>query len=86
MTTRTATFVKDVNPGKALYLMDPPHEGHVYVVASGVCNAYAHECYLFASDETGEIVDWAELDESIRNTTDHEDTFERAGYQIVGAK
>lgn len=30
------------------------------------------ECYLFAADENGEIVDWAERPGSQKDTTDHD--------------
>jgi hypothetical protein len=93
---KTATLVRtlDADPErngvKALYRMEPPHEGHEYVVASGVRWSYngqemAHECYLFGADAFGGVSEWSELTGSIRNTTDHAKAMGEAGYEIVRA-
>lgn len=42
-------------------------------VCSPTCTAIqgCPECYLFAADSSGKIIDWCELQGSQKNTTDH---------------
>ena len=91
-TKKTATFLRDVNPeasgDQRLYRMDPPLEGHEYVVASAVDQSNIRpllgaEVYLFPSDENGEIQDWGELTGSLKGTMRHEDALENAGYEVT---
>ena len=91
-TTKTATFLRDVNHAargdQRLYRMNPPLEGHEYVVASAVDLSIigpllGAEVYLFPSDEHGEIQDWGPLTGSMRGTMRHEDALENAGYEVT---
>ncbi|MCZ6117912.1 hypothetical protein, partial [Campylobacter ureolyticus] len=84
---KTATKVKDVTGMRGdviLCQMDPPLEGHTYVIVSavslgvdaqamdsvlGILAGYEQadcETYIFAADEDGEVIDWSELDGSIK--------------------
>lgn len=80
---RTATLIRRTAPTRELYRCEPPLDGHSLVIASGVRNGFAHECYLFPADEAGNVTDWGELSGSIRGTVEAEDAFARAGYAIV---
>lgn len=71
----------------ALYRCTPPLPGwdddkHELVIASGVDNAFAHECYLFPGGKDGKVSDWGELPGSIKGTTDHAQAFADAGYEV----
>lgn len=87
--SRTATFVKRLTGGASdekdqrLYRMNPPHLGHAYVVASANVVFKEPETYLFAADASGKIVDWFELDGSLKGTLQHADVFAEIGYRIV---
>ena len=81
-----ATLIKERLPdmvGHAnLYRMEPPLDGHPYVVASAA-DTFDHgeEVYLFPAEEDGTITDWAELRGSMRGTLNHADALARAGYE-----
>jgi len=86
---KKAIFCKDVSEkfsGDAeLYRMDPPLNGYEYVVSSAAMAMFTGpETYLFGADENGEVLDWMELDGSIRGVYDPEGAIETAGYVIVG--
>ncbi len=88
---KTATFIKDMASRTAtqkLYRMDPPHEGHEYVAASGVQSAFdtmMPETYLFGADADGKITSYSELDGSFRGSVDHEEAIREAGYKVSNA-
>lgn len=83
---KTATLLRTIENEhaiQALYFMDPPFKGEVHVLASGIRTRLAHECFLFASDESGEITDWTELS-GVRDTVEHAAAMADIGYEIVG--
>jgi len=89
----TAVFVKDVERetrgDQRVYQLDPPLEGHEFVVVSAVeLPASVHrlgqscETYIFPSDGE-EVIEYMDLPGSIKNTMDHEEALKEAGYEIV---
>lgn len=90
-------FVKDleffsVAQRQSLYELEWPlfqekYDGTVlmfdYVVISAVNNAYAHETYIFPSDQDGKVLDWSELDGSYQGGTDHGHAIQSAGWTLV---
>ncbi len=64
-----------------LYQMTPPHEGHEYVIVSAV-NQHVTETYLFAASPDGEVVEWCEMNGSLKGTTDHAEALAAAGYEV----
>lgn len=83
-----ATFVKDLPSSRTgaaqkLYALSEPYEvkdwdgnvehvvSHV-VVSAAVAMYTGAETYVFPANADGEVVDWAELDGSIRGGLDHE--------------
>lgn len=85
---KTATLLRTIENEhaiQALYYMDPPFKGEAHVIASGIRTRLAHECFLFASDESGEIANWTELS-GVRDTVEHAVAMADAGYTIVGVQ
>ena len=83
---KTATLLRTIENEhaiQALYRMEPPLNGHDLVLASGIRTRLAHECFLFASDESGEIANWTELS-GVRDTVEHAAAMADVGYEIVG--
>ena len=54
-----------------------------YVIVSAVHDHLIHETYIFPADESGSVIDWGELDGSMRGTTSHRKALEGAGYKLV---
>ena len=54
-----------------------------YVIVSAVNHSYTHETFIFPADESGSVIDWGELDGSLRGTTSHRKALEGAGYNII---
>lgn len=83
---KTATLIKrgvEGFSGRAnLYQMNPPHEGHEYVIASAA-TGWVMETYLFPSNESGDVIDWLELGGSQKNITDHDTVLADLGYTVV---
>ncbi len=88
---KTAIKIRDLDAchagdSRALYRMEPPHEGHEFVVVSALDHvAFGvryHETYLFEGDSEGEIVSYTDLDGSMRGTTSHAEALKNAGYRI----
>ena len=73
----------------SLYEVDPPMkdregEEHKFVIASAtVAYGTGPEVYLFPADEEGSVVDWGEMDGSIRGSLSHEEAFKEVGYENV---
>ena len=82
---KTALVIKEglLRGAASLYRMDPPYEGHEYVIASSIDNMWGFETYLFPSNAAGEVTDWLEMEGSQRGTDDHDEIFEGIGYTIV---
>ena len=54
-----------------------------YVIVSAVHDHPIHETYILPADESGSVIDWGELDGSLRGTTSHRKALEGAGYKLV---
>ena len=54
-----------------------------YVIVSAVHDHLIHETFIFPADESGSVIDWGELDGSLRGTTSHQKALEGAGYKLV---
>ena len=54
-----------------------------YVIVSAVHDHLINETFIFPADESGSVIDWGELDGSLRGTTSHRKALEGAGYNIV---
>lgn len=94
--TKTATFVRDVsadfNGHAAHYSLSEPivetsWEGEVRgeysdVIVSAV-STYAYETLIFPATKDGKIVNFGDLDGSMRGTLDHADALSNAGYVLA---
>ena len=74
-----------------LFRMEPPLEGHQYVVVSAVhpkppdlryTDMFVPETCIFAADPDGHVIDWHELDGSFRGAMDIPRALAQAGYEI----
>jgi hypothetical protein len=83
-----ATFIKNMELTQAkgdqrLYHLDPPLDGHEYVVSSAIVVPYSGpETYVFPANSDGAITNWTELSCSARGELDPEAAIRRAGYEI----
>lgn len=77
----------NINVKQSLYKMNPPHNGYEYVIASSLFEMVGrhqlNETYLFGADEEGNILDWCELDGSMKDTQSHAEALNEAGYSVV---
>jgi hypothetical protein len=44
-----------------------------------------NETFIFPADESGSVIDWGELEGSLRGTTSHQKALEGAGYKLVAS-
>jgi hypothetical protein len=66
------------------YRMEPPLEGHAYVIVSAtVVMMSGPETYIFPAEEDGEPTSFGELDGSKRGTLSHVDVLSALGYEVV---
>lgn len=66
-----------------LYRMEPPLEGHEYVVVSAADVMFTGpETYIFPASKDGRVIDWGEMDGSYRGGLSHEEALRGAGYEI----
>lgn len=95
----TAVFVKNVEQqtrgDQRVYQLDPPLEGHEFVVVSAVDTSWIYaglemppwggscETFIFPSDGE-EITDYGELEGSLKGTMSHEEALHAAGYTVEG--
>ena len=82
-----AILVKDNLKGftghAALYRMEPPLDGHDFVIASAsILVPTGPETYLFPADAEGNVVSWLEMDGSYRGGLSHAKAFAGVGYSI----
>lgn len=88
---KTATFLRTTRSNKinlqSVYMCKPPLDGHKYVLVSAVDEKLGfyrvYETYIFGCDKNGEVLDWAELHGSLKDTFSHKEALENAGYVIV---
>lgn len=87
----TAKFVNIIPSSRGiqiLYKMDPPLPNYAgklsqpYVILYSVKNDFAIECYIYASNEDGNIVDFEEMLGSTPHTTNHAEVLAALGYTI----
>ena len=82
-TNRTARKIKNVNSRQILWEVLPRINGHKYVITSATEVEFTGpETYMFAADETGNIIDWCELPGSYRGDLEHSKCFEYINYKI----
>jgi hypothetical protein len=87
---KTAHLVKDLGRSASgarqkLYRLsdqDLSETGYV-VVSAVVAPITGPETYVFSANETGEILDFSELEGSIRGVMDHEASLSAAGYTLT---
>ena len=67
---------------------DPPLQTTQYVIISSVVTLQFHgdgpETYIFPADKNGNIIDWCEMDGSLKGTMSHDDAIEAAGWANGG--
>ena len=68
---------------EAAYHADGVKHTTNYVIVSAVHDHLIHETFIFPADESGSVIDWDELDGSLRGTTSHRKALEGAGYKLV---
>jgi len=81
-----------------LFHMEPPHEGHEYVVVSAIAlkptsitgidnipGLLDSETYIFGANAEGEVVDWSDLPGSFKGAMDIPQALLNAGYVIKEA-
>lgn len=71
------------NHAKQLYRLDPPLDGHEYVVVSAATVMGEPETYIFPSDADGNVTSWGELDGSFKGALDHQAALRGAGYDLA---
>ena len=54
-----------------------------YVIVSAVHDHLINETFIFPADESGSVIDWGELDGSLKGTTSHRKAMEGAGYNVI---
>ena len=54
-----------------------------HVIVSAVHDHLINETFIFPADESGSVIDWGELDGSLRGTASHRKALEGAGYKLV---
>lgn len=67
---------------QAVYRLDPPLNGHEFVVVSSVRVMGEPEVYIFACTPHGEVTNWVELPGSLKGTLSHVQALASAGYSI----
>lgn len=87
--TLVGSFDEDLNKNvkQSLYKMNPSHNGYEYVIASSLFEVVGghqlNETYLFGADKEGVILDWCELDGSMKGTQSHAEALNHAGYSVI---
>ena len=54
-----------------------------YVIVSAVQDHPINETFIFPADESGSVIDWGELDGSLRGDPSHRKALEGAGYKLA---
>lgn len=89
---KTATYIRQVPEGsgdRRLYRLSEPLKGYEsdsyeFVVVSAIVCAYGGpETFVFGASESGNVLNWCELDGSQRGVLDHRKALEDAGYEVV---
>ncbi len=84
-----ATFVKNIegwNGDARLYRVDvAPSDAPTasFLIVSAVSTVIAAETYIFPATESGEVIDWLELDGSQKGIVSHEQALHDAGYELT---
>ena len=81
-----AKFIKKLENGvrasQNLYKMNPPYQGNKYVILSK-STYMGGETYIFPSNEEGQILDWLELQGSMRGNWSDSEILEGINYEEV---
>lgn len=87
---KTASKVKELigwNGDATLYFLSEPiynnGQSYSYVIVSAVYAYSGPETYIFPADESGDVLDWEELNGSFRGACNKFLALENAGYKIV---
>ena len=76
--------IKGFNGHANEYQLDPPLDGHTFVIVSATVVPYSGpETYIFESDGNGVITGWMEMEGSFRGGLNHAEALENAGYEIT---
>lgn len=78
--SKTATLLRGLNSTQNLYKMEPPLDGHEYVVSS--YGVFVEETFLIPADRDGNITRWTELEGSFYGSYSHEEALRGAGYAV----
>lgn len=83
---KTATLLhtgtSETGAEQRFYRLDPPLQGHKYVLVSAVEALFTGpETYIFPADKRGEVTDWGELEGSYRGGLDHHEALMNVGYE-----
>jgi hypothetical protein len=54
-----------------------------YGITSRVANGWAVETYIFPANAEGEVIDWSEMDGSVRGPASHETVIANAGWTVA---
>ena len=90
----TATFLEYVDwanhTGSRLFRLEPPPASPNGTVAEFVLVCEASfitglETFIYACDRDGAVLDWEEMEGSIRGKMDYEAALNEAGYEIAAA-
>ena len=68
---------------EAAYHADGVKRATNYVIVSAVHDHPIVGTFIFPADESGSVIDWGELDGSLKGTTSHRKALEGAGYKLV---
>ncbi len=92
----TATQIGKGHPGSRIYELSEPvpydynfdtndYTGttQFVVVSAATVPGSGPEVYIFASDKDGKVLDWAEMDGSLKGTLIHEDAITNAGWEVA---
>lgn len=81
--TKLKKFVSRTGADQALYRLSPPFGGKEYVVVSAIYAPFTGpETYIFESDDSGEIVDYVDLEGSYQGGLCHTKALRNIGYEI----
>jgi hypothetical protein len=81
--SKFALKIKTMNSRQVLWRLDPPLDGHEYIITSASDVMFTGpETYIFPADKDGNITDWCELRGSYRGELNHKRCFANIGYCI----
>ena len=70
-----------------LYRLSEPLDGNETVIVSSTTATFGGpETFIFPATDTGEVIDWMELEGSYRGGLDHKTALSGAGYELLNTK